>query len=203
MFLVFGMPIAIIEKSAMGDSTVGDSTGHFTMSAGSHSVTADSHGAGVHHGAHHHGGSAMAMTISFSADCGPLLFAWWHPRTAISYLLSLGVCFFLGILTEWLSHRIQRRAPRRYSSLSADSGDEHWTKSTKGLEWSSSAAARDCLLHAASISLHFASMLLVMSFNGGVIAATVLGLAVGRTWLGRQEASLTDGASRSSIELCH
>jgi len=70
------------------------------------------------------------------------------------------------------------------------------------------AAARACCWHAASISLNFALMLLTMTFNIGVCAAVVVGLAMGRTMRTGQQAQLRRARSSaayqsSGAELCH
>ena len=164
----------------------------------------------AHHFPHHHGHAAVAeqqpmhMTFSLTSDCGPLLFSWWHPRSMLSYLMSLGIVFALGAGSEWLSMRA-RAGP--FNPAVAAATDEmarmcdnepatrHQSKQPRSL-------ARTGALHAASIALNMAVMLLAMSFNVGVFVALVLGVAIARTVTSSGRAGEA-AAARSGIELCH
>ena len=172
-----------------------------------------------HH--HHHGGkhttqllaetsapTQMAMTLQWTTDCGPLLVEWWRPTGIVSYCASLALIFGLALATEASRHgrlfgrpadpppllgddalsseeemgeRQQRRSPRPAPPIVAGS----WRR--RGAQ------------HAASIAAGYALMLLAMTFNVGVIAAVVGGLAMGRA---AYEGGGRHGA-RPPPEVCH
>ena len=127
------------------------------------------------------------MAFSFSSDCGPLLFSWWHPRSYGSYCISLVVIFFLGMNAELLGTRA-RAASQKRSRGSAeeltrafDTSDDDAPQQRVVHSRSPSSRLREGALHTLSIALHMAIMLLVMSFNAGIFSAVVLGMAVART----------------------
>ena len=123
------------------------------------------------------------MSFSFSADSGPLLFSWWHPRSASEYFLSLVVVLLIGACAEWVSTRARPRP-----TLSATASDEltrlHVDESPARRR-PPRAMLREGAMHTLSVALHFAIMLLAMTFNAGVFAAVVLGVAMARTALSR------------------
>ena len=118
----------------------------------------------AHHHAHHHRGNVFA----FGINSGPLIFSFWEPTTAVSYFTSLVLIFSFACGVEWLSaaHRLRDEQfhSRRLASPSVSPSEQ----------------LRVCIGYAASISMHYALMLLVMTFNFGVCVAVVCGLAVGR-----------------------
>lgn len=153
---------------------------------------------------------AMNMAFSFSSDCGPLLFEFWHPHGLVQYVLSLCIVFMLGVSAEWLSCLARQRDLRKIDSIDDSAkrplydGD---SDSSQPPVNATSAKARvvaemraKLLLHAASIGLNLCVMLLAMTFNAGVFACVVLGLAAGRTVWGSTAAQ---AGSRSSAESCH
>jgi copper transporter 1 len=179
------------------------------------------------HGHHHHhmhhqpaaaeDGAAAAAVFHFSTDPGPLLFAWWHPQSSAAYAASLGLVFALAALTELLPACIPA-ATRHATTVSAAHGDDTLsvslcredsaaaTRKAVVLRARSSLAstARECALHALAAMLHFALMLLVMTYNIGIVAAVVLGVALSKTMGPRLLQSRGDALpSRSAEELCH
>lgn len=152
----------------------------------------------------------MQMAFSFSTDCGPLLFEFWHPHGLVQYALSLCIVFMLGMSAEWLSLHARQRDLRKTDSVDDPAkrplydGD---SDSSQPPFPATSAKARvvaeirsKLLLHAASIAVNLCVMLLAMTFNAGVFACVVLGLATGRTVWGSTTAQ---AGSRSSAESCH
>lgn len=122
-----------------------------------------------HHSHHHHMQSQpMAMTLVASLDTGPLLFEWWHPRTATQYCLSLVVIFAIAVTTEQLSAWMN--GPLRCTASPAigtadetplcDGGDGK-QPATAFRHQSTSSKIRVCAQHAAPIALNYALMLLV------------------------------------------
>ncbi|XP_006850420.2 copper transporter 6 [Amborella trichopoda] len=91
----------------------------------------------------------MHMTFFWGKDV-EILFDGWPGGGLGMYILSLFVVFFLAILLEFLSNR--GLVPSRVAGT---------------------------LVHAVRVGLAYLVMLAVMSFNGGVLVAAVLGHAVG------------------------
>ena len=174
-----------------------------------------------HHHVHHHTasadkGSESMATLRFSTDCGALLVEWWHPRSAGEYFASLVVIFGLAVCAEWLSGKARNRIPSavRYGA------DEALQASTQPLcldgevtrtrplavrspQGSLSRMAQGVGVHATSITLQYALMLLAMTFNVGILLAIVLGLAVGRCFALAAQDALVGGKARTAVELCH
>ena len=146
--------------------------------------------------------------LQFSWDVG-LLFSWWHPTTPATYAISLAIIFTLAVASDVLSARAALAAPpllRSHGSAvdaDEDSSDTPFYDSVRASSapWLTG-SVRACGLHAASISLNFALMLLVMTFNIGVCAAVVGGLAVGRTLLAHSSWRLRPTPRPSAAELC-
>ena len=130
----------------------------------------------------------------------------------MSYGLSLGVIFGAAAFSEWLSTQA-RASPQSSVHASADelarmtsSSDDDAPRRGKRLRPrpSLTTVLREGVLHAASIALNMAIMLLSMSFNVGIFTAIVLGVAFARTTMGLQVVEASGGATRpSGVELCH
>ena len=140
------------------------------------------------HHMQHHLPRGHTAVFSLSTDTGPLLFEWWHPRSLWAYVASLVVVFALSSSAELLHSFCARagcgRAPA--ASIPADelarmySEDE--TPQRRRHQHSSLATTlQEGAIHTLAVTLHFAVMLLAMSFNVGVFAAAVLGVATSRT----------------------
>ena len=144
--------------------------------------------------------------LQFSWDVG-LLFSWWHPTTPATYAISLAIIFTLAVASDVLSARAALAAPPllRSHGSAVDEDASSDTPLYDSVRASSTpwltGSVRACGLHAASISLNFALMLLVMTFNIGVCAAVVGGLAVGRTLLAHSR-RLRPTPRPSAAELC-
>ena len=144
--------------------------------------------------------------LQFSWDVG-LLFSWWHPTTPATYAISLAIIFTLAVASDVLSARAALAAPPllRSHGSAVDEDASSDTPLYDSVRASSTpwltGSVRACGLHAASISLNFALMLLVMTFNIGVCAAVVGGLAVGRTLLAHSR-HLRPTPRPSAAELC-
>jgi hypothetical protein len=169
---------------------------------------------------HHHSHAALGGSnrfdhasrgggLQFSWDPGLLLFSWWHPSTPATYAISLAIIFTLAAASDVLSARAALAAPPLLRSHgSAVDADEDASSDTPFYDSVRASSApwitgsvRVFGLHALSISLNFALMLLVMTFNIGVCAAVVGGLAVGRTLLAHSR-RLRPTPRPSAAELC-
>lgn len=130
---------------------------------------------------HKHAPATMIMTVRFSSDCGPLLFEFWHPHGYAAYAASLAAIFALGVLTEALRlGRFRRKAEAPLLSGEDDGAMGGMLDDLLDEPPRRGGAARACE-HAVAIGLGYTLMLLAMTYNAGVIAAVVCGLAVGRT----------------------
>ena len=115
------------------------------------------------------------MTFSYSCDT-VLLFQWWKTNECSDYLFSLFIIFGACLLQEWITSRKQST-----QGLSAQSSEHaplfvntHGTYRRGHKRFISTAC-----FHAASVSLSFLIMLLVMSFNLGVFVTVITGLSCG------------------------
>lgn len=163
----------------------------------------------AHHGHHHfldhipssstpisttNTAAPMPMTFTFSTDPGPLLFSFWHPTTVVAYAFSLVVVFALGVCSEWLSaHARHAHHATATAEITRICDDNPAARRSK--PWMQSLA-----MHALSISLNLSLMLLAMTFNVGVFAAAVFGVAFARTTTSR---SWEVSGVGHGVELCH
>jgi hypothetical protein len=111
----------------------------------------------------------MPMYFTWSIEAGPLLFPWWQTSAEQPWLyyFTLLVVFCLGMLQEWLHFK--------RVALSADAADLHPTSESAPLVSADRRAAphpaAKCALYAASATLGFMLMLLVMAYNAGIFLA--------------------------------
>ena len=138
--------------------------------------------------------STYAGVFSFSIDTGPLLISSWHPRNSVDYCLSLVLIFALGVASEYCASLT--RMPAELCLHDEDStkrrlfvdGDQQQKRPLLSHQF---------LLHVVSISINFCLMLLVMTFNVGVFASVVAGVATGRI------VCAGNGGGGGSSESCH
>jgi hypothetical protein len=115
----------------------------------------------------------------------------------MAYTASLAVVFALGMLSEWMSAMARAGQPLHGAAdeLARICDDAPRRSKPPAL----ADGLREGALHAASVALNLAVMLLAMSYNVGIFAAVVCGVAFARTIMARAEMP----AGRRSIELCH
>jgi len=121
----------------------------------------------------------MRMYLHFSR-LDYVLFSWWVPRTSLSYALACLTCFFTGLISS--TARIYRvRAEAHWGRLEG----EHPDAEPQWFAPPSFALNLNRAVLVAFVSLlDFAVMLLVMTFNGGIIISCVAGLAFGHLLFG-------------------
>ena len=107
------------------------------------------------------------MTIYWGKDV-TLLFDWWRTDSWPRYALSLLACFLFSLFYQYLEDR-------RLRFNSAADRLSHPLLSKIGHTWRLASAA----LFGFNAAIGYLLMLAVMSFNGGVFLAVVLGISVG------------------------
>lgn len=109
-----------------------------------------------------------------------LLFDFWRTDSWLSYAFTLLACFIFSIFYQYLEDR--RLRFKLISSGSPQAGGDSTTTpllvGTKGGKWSAGRILGAALFGVNS-GIGYFLMLAIMSFNGGVFVAVVLGLAVG------------------------
>jgi hypothetical protein len=116
----------------------------------------------------------MRMFLHFS-KVDYILFSWWVPRDYVEYGFACVCCLLLGTFSSTL--RVVRvRAEAAWSASDEQLKPEE-------LEWfappSASISAKRAFLLAVVSFVDFMLMLVVMSFNVGIIFSCVAGLALG------------------------
>lgn len=148
------------------------------------------------------------LVFSFSTDCGPLLFSWWHPDGIMDYFAALAMIFLLALGAErysiYLRVRDQGLAshaedPQKRPLWDAESGG-----TTGGVGNQAGGGQADSWIrfvsYVVSISLNLILMLLAMSMNFGIFVSIAFGLAIGRAGSG---ASAPAGLRNKGMEECH
>ncbi len=109
--------------------------------------------------------ATMPMYFTWSYDC-TLLFSWWQTSAAQPslYYLTLLAVFCLGMLQEWLHFK--------RIALSAEAADLYSASESAPLVSADRRVAPHpatrCVLYAASTTLGFMLMLVVMAYNAGI-----------------------------------
>ncbi|KAK1430630.1 hypothetical protein QVD17_13511 [Tagetes erecta] len=121
----------------------------------------------------------MHMTFYWGRNVN-LLFDSWKTNTWFTYSLTLLVCFIFSIFYQYLEDRRLRFKLLSVSNNTNGSVDTTPLLNTKivGSRWSVGRFAGSVLFGINS-ALGYFIMLAIMSFNGGVFIAIVVGLAVG------------------------
>ena len=110
----------------------------------------------------------MPMYFIWSYDC-TLLFSWWQTSAAqpLLYYLTLLAVFCLGMLQEWLHFK--------RIALSSEAADLYSASESAPLVSADRRVAPHpatrCALYAASTTLGFMLMLVVMAYNAGIFLA--------------------------------
>ncbi|XP_058222717.1 copper transporter 5.1-like [Rhododendron vialii] len=127
----------------------------------------------------------MHMTFYWGRDV-TLLFDSWKTKTWAEYCLTLLTCFLFSAFYQYLEdRRLRLKQPQLSSSSSSSSTAPTTTTPLLDSKLGGSGGARSLvrLLGAAMFGVNAAIgymlMLAVMSFNGGVFVAIVVGLSVG------------------------
>ncbi|GMN52979.1 hypothetical protein TIFTF001_022114 [Ficus carica] len=121
----------------------------------------------------------MHMTLYWGKDV-TLLIDSWRTDSWTSYLLTLLACFLVSAFYQFL----EDRRLRFKSSVAADRSPPSLDalllfKLGAGARGSATARAASAVLFGVNSAIGYLLMLAVMSFNGGVLVAIVLGLSVG------------------------
>lgn len=106
----------------------------------------------------------MHMTLYWSKEL-TLLINSWKTQSWSSYLLTLLACFLFSAFYQYLEDR-----RLRFKALASSSSSSPSILSTR---------FATALLFGVNSAMRYLLMLAVMSFNGGVFVAIVLGLSVG------------------------
>ncbi|KDP34014.1 hypothetical protein JCGZ_07585 [Jatropha curcas] len=142
----------------------------------------------------------MHMTFYWSREV-TLLVNSWRTKTWLSYSLSLLVCLVVSAVYQYLENRRMRlkvittTGGSSTTCASPETSEEPLLQPKKSAKkWS---AARICgaLLFGVNSAIGYLLMLAVMSFNGGVFLAIVLGLAIGYLMFRSEDENLTLGDS--------
>ncbi|KAM7256866.1 hypothetical protein ACFE04_012607 [Oxalis oulophora] len=123
----------------------------------------------------------MHMTFYWGTEA-TILFSTWHTHTYLSYALSLLACFIAAVFYQYLEdRRLQLKLIGITTSAGTGGRNEEEPLLIGGGKVKKSCAARvlGAVLFGVNSGLGYMLMLAVMSFNGGVFIATVVGLAVG------------------------
>ncbi|KAG6556342.1 hypothetical protein Mapa_002285 [Marchantia paleacea] len=121
----------------------------------------------------------MHMTFYWGTQA-TLLFDEWVTKTLLQYYLSLLAIVIFAIIHEWL-FMLRVCIASKQSSPRAG-GPEHNVPLLEKLPAPKSGVYRDtmvALLYGVNASTGYLLMLLIMSFNGGVFIAVVVGLVIG------------------------
>ncbi|KAK8503183.1 hypothetical protein V6N13_025943 [Hibiscus sabdariffa] len=114
----------------------------------------------------------MHMTLYWGKDV-TLLIDSWNTESWLSYLLALLACFIFASFYQYMEDR-----RLRFSSLaSSDPSPPPYVPLLPNYRRSAKFAT--ALLFGINSAIGYLLMLAIMSFNGGVFLAIVLGLAVG------------------------
>ncbi|KAL4301796.1 hypothetical protein GQ457_10G001580 [Hibiscus cannabinus] len=119
----------------------------------------------------------MHMTFYWSRQV-TLLFSSWRTDSWPSYALTLLACVLASVFYQYLEHA--RYAVRRGENPSAAAEEPLLSRANRfgGGKWSGRRIAGGVLFGVSS-GLGYLLMLAIMSFNGGVFVAIVVGLMVG------------------------
>ena len=117
-----------------------------------------------------------------------ILFSWWVPRTTLGFSAACLFCFSLGLLSSFV--RIFRMTLEAEWAMGEEKGTREWLRPQSYR----TNAKRSGLIMAASL-LDFLVMLVVMTFNIGIIISSVLGLGLGHFLFGHM-------AGKHSVPSC-
>ena len=113
----------------------------------------------------------MHMTFYWGIKA-TILFDFWKTDSWLSYILTLLACFVFAAFYQYLENR-----RLQFKSLSSTRGVSAPLIPKSGTR--SAAKAASVLLFGVNAAIGYLLMLAVMSFNGGVFIAIVVGLTVG------------------------
>ncbi|KAL8150784.1 hypothetical protein V2J09_020592 [Rumex salicifolius] len=121
----------------------------------------------------------MHMTFYWGIQV-TVLFDFWKTQTWIDYSLTLLACFLFSVFYQYLDSIRLRLNPSAVAGESASQSPLLVRYTTAkfpegGCAWRAASA----VMFGVNSALGYMLMLAVMSFNGGVLIAVVVGLAVG------------------------
>jgi copper transporter 1 len=124
------------------------------------------------------GGKMMHMTFYWSRSV-TLLFDSWKTNTWLGYVLTLLVCFLFSVFYQYME---DRRIRLQLSSINKSQSPIEVpllnSKFSCSARWSP-LKFLGALIFGVNAAIGYLLMLAIMSFNGGVFVAVVIGLAVG------------------------
>lgn len=123
------------------------------------------------------------MTLYWGAEV-TLLFSSWKTESWTSYALTLFACFLFSVFYQKLEHKRLRFRTLASSAAAAPSSPSAGTSLLFKLRrdrvgWGNSTRIAEAVLFGVNSALGYLLMLAIMSFNGGVFLAVVLGLSFG------------------------
>nr|XP_009595650.1 copper transporter 5 [Nicotiana tomentosiformis]XP_016504529.1 PREDICTED: copper transporter 5 [Nicotiana tabacum] len=116
-----------------------------------------------------------------------LLFDFWKTNSWLSYALALLACFIVSVFYQYMEDRRQRfkilssNSKKNYPSPPSNAAVNTpllYSFPTVGGEWNWARFAT-AILFGINSAIGYMLMLAIMSFNGGVFVAVVLGLSIG------------------------
>ncbi|OIT08371.1 PREDICTED: copper transporter 5.1-like [Nicotiana attenuata] len=116
-----------------------------------------------------------------------LLFDFWRTDSWSSYALALLACFIVSVFYQYMEDRHQRfkilssKSKKNYPPSSSNvtvNTPLLYSFPTVGSVWNSARFAT-AILFGINSAIGYMLMLAIMSFNGGVFVAVVLGLSIG------------------------
>ncbi|KAJ8427268.1 hypothetical protein Cgig2_021774 [Carnegiea gigantea] len=120
----------------------------------------------------------MHMTFYWGTKV-TLLFDWWKTESWPSYYLTLLFCFLFAAFYQYLEDRRLSLLALATKRSSGPSINAPLLPSRFGTRLDNPARVGTAALFGVNSAIGYLLMLAVMSFNGGVLIAVVLGLAVG------------------------
>ncbi|XVF35144.1 hypothetical protein REPUB_Repub18cG0119800 [Reevesia pubescens] len=124
----------------------------------------------------------MHMTLYWGKDV-TLLIDSWKTDSWLSYLLTLLACFLFSSFYQYMEDRRLRFRSLASSSSSSNPSSQPSSTSAAAVpflpKYRRSAKFATAVLFGINAAIGYLLMLAIMSFNGGVFLAIVLGLAVG------------------------
>ena len=142
--------------------------------------------------------SAHTAILTLSMNTGPLLLPFWHPTNALEYIVSLLIIAAIGVVAEYCASLSRTAAALPKVTTLDDPAKRRLFEENSRRSEPQRITCLSLLLNTTSITLNFVLMLLTMTFNVGVIASVVFGLAVGRSLWGGVGVRVVSGT-----ESCH
>ena len=102
------------------------------------------------------------MSLNWSVKVGPVVFSWWQTETVAGLLADVWIMFLITVLAEAVNRKFMDMIPYKWRSIG----------------------------HAIHVALSTFLMLALMSFNGWIILAIILGHVFGYQMFRKPEADV-------------